>query len=96
MPSPINKKTLEHLAELARIELSAHEEEKFLKELESVLGYFEELKTVDTSSVSPLAGGTSEVNAMREDAERENTNSGKGKQDFPDDINGFLKVPPVF
>ena len=96
MSSPINKKTLEHLAELARIELTPHEEEKFLRELESVLGYFEELKTVDTSSVPPLAESTSKVNAMREDTERENTNQGKGNKDFPDERGGFLKVPPVF
>jgi aspartyl-tRNA(Asn)/glutamyl-tRNA(Gln) amidotransferase subunit C len=96
MSSPINKKTLEHLAELARIELSAHEEEKFLKELESVLGYFEELRAVDTSAVQPLAGRISEINVLREDTERENTNLGRGKNDFPSDTEGFLKVPPVF
>jgi len=96
MSSPINKKTLEHLAELARIELTEKEQGKFLKELESVLGYFEELKTVDTSKVLPLSGGTSSLNIFREDSERENTNQGQGKKDFPSDEKGFLKVPPVF
>jgi aspartyl-tRNA(Asn)/glutamyl-tRNA(Gln) amidotransferase subunit C len=96
MSSPINKKTLEHLAELARIELTPYEEERFLKELESVLGHFEELKAVDTSNVSPLAGGTSEINKMRADVERESTNLGAGKDAFPDGERGFLKIPPVF
>lgn len=96
MSSPINKKTLEHLASLARIELTEAEEKKFLKELEQVLAYFEELNSVDTSSVTPMSGGTDRVNAFREDSERQSTNQNAGKNAFPEEKDGFLKVPPVF
>lgn len=96
MSTPITKKTIEHLAELARIELTAHEEEKFLKDLQKILDYFEELKQLDTKDVVPMSGGTQLKNAFRDDTERENTNRGDGVDAFPETQDGFLKIPPVF
>lgn len=96
MHSSIDKKTLEHLAKLARIELDPNEEEKLLKDFASIIGNFEELKALDTSNTEPMTGGTSLRNAFREDEERENTDQGKGADAFPRPEKGFLKVPPVF
>lgn len=96
MSSPINKKTLEHLAELARIELKPEEEEKLLRDLSKILDHFKELQELDTSAVSPMTGGTALKNIFREDAERENTNHEAGIEQFPETKDGFLKIPPVF
>jgi len=77
----INKKTLEYLAELSRIELEALMPEsgrgpdqsigkKLLKDLQKILDYFEELKEVNTENVNgvkPVAGGMTKVNVFRED-----------------------------
>ncbi|NCO44806.1 Asp-tRNA(Asn)/Glu-tRNA(Gln) amidotransferase subunit GatC [Candidatus Wolfebacteria bacterium] len=67
MPDLINKKTLEYLAGLGRIELDKKHEEKMLGDLQNILGHFDELKEVDTEDVEPLAGGTIEKNVFRED-----------------------------
>ncbi len=96
MSSPINKKTLKHLAELARIELKPEEEEKLLCDLSRILDYFRELQGLDTSAVEPMTGGTTLKNVFREDDERENTNREAGVEAFPETKDGFLKVPPVF
>ncbi len=96
MASPITKKTLEHLAKLARIELDPAEEEKLLKDLGEILAYFGELQKLDTANVAPMTGGTDLKNAFREDTERENTNRGSGTDAFPEAEGGFLKIPPVF
>ena len=110
MASAINKKTLEYLAGLSRIKLEEKEEEKLLKDIGSILDYFEELKSLDTSGVEPtrppstssiaksgeVNGGTLLRNAFREDGERENTNRGEGIDAFPSPEKGFLKIPPVF
>ena len=96
MSSPIDKKVLEHLAELARIELDPEQEAKLLKDLVKILDYFEELKEVNTSRVEPLAGGSELKNIFREDTERENTLQGAGTESFPEHKDGFLKIPPVF
>ena len=92
----IDKKTLEHLADLARIELDPREEEKLLKDLGNIIGYFEELKSLDTSDIEPMTGGTNAKNIFRDDEERENTDQGKGVESFPNPEKGFLKIPPVF
>ena len=96
MASPINKTVLEHLAKLARIELDPKEEAKFLADLTEILDYFKELESLNTTNVTPMAGGTDLKNIFREDAERENTDRGAGVELFPETQNGFLKVPPVF
>lgn len=94
--SVIDKKTLEHLAELARIELDKREEEKLLKDLRNILVYFEELRKLDTAGVEPLAGGTRENNVFRNDEPERTPDTGKGKGQFPEVEKGYLKVPPVF
>lgn len=96
MSSPINKKTLEHLAGLARIELNPEEEKKLLQDLGKILDHFKELQAVDTSGITPLSGGGELTNVFRDDGERENTNHEAGIEQFPETKNGFLKVPPVF
>jgi len=96
MASPINKTTLAHLAKLARIELDPKEEEKILKDLMEILDYFKELEALDTKNVHPMTGGTDLENIFRDDAERENTDRGRGVESFPEAKNGFLKVPKVF
>jgi aspartyl-tRNA(Asn)/glutamyl-tRNA(Gln) amidotransferase subunit C len=91
----ISKKELENLAGLARIELKKEEEEKLLKDLEEILKYFEELKEIDTTGVSPMAGGTFTENVFRED-EKKNLGSKNITDSFPETKDGFLKIPPVF
>jgi len=100
MSSSINKKELEHLAELSRIQLDPKEEEKLLSDLGEILNYFEELQKLPTDDVPPMTGGTDLTNILREDdAEHggnESTNRGAGVDAFPESKDGYNKVPPVF
>ncbi len=104
MSPSISKKELEHLAQLARIELDPKEEEKLLHDLGAILDHFKELQTLDTADVPPMTGGTDLVNVLREDGVddlkenggHENTNRGAGVDAFPESKDGYLKVPPVF
>ncbi len=96
MASPINKKTLKHLAELARVELLGKEEERIFKDLQKILDHFEELKELDTENVSQMTGGTSLKNVFREDGKMTATNPGAGAHAFPKEKRGFLEIPPVF
>ena len=67
--SKIDKKQVEHIAELSRINLSDKEKEKFSKELSQILDYFEKLKEVNTENVSPISQVTGIKNVLREDEE---------------------------
>ncbi len=92
----ITKKELEHLAELARLELTKGMETKLLKDLEDILGHFEELKEVNTDKVKPMTGGTESVNIWREDEVDGRIPKEKALEQFPERAKGYLKVPPVF
>lgn len=93
----LNKKHLEHLAKLARLELKAHEEEKLLKDLEKILEHFRELEELNTKNVAPMAGGTDFKNVMRPDEVREDRlRRDEAITAFPEQEGGYLKVPPVF
>ncbi|MEK7554698.1 MAG: Asp-tRNA(Asn)/Glu-tRNA(Gln) amidotransferase subunit GatC [Patescibacteria group bacterium] len=95
----IGKRELEHLAELARIELHEKEKEKLIVDLGNILKHFEELKALNTDGVEPLTGGTSEKNVLREDADLGRpfgVEPGKLIEAFPDREGDYLKVPPVF
>lgn len=93
----ITKKSLEHLADLARLELHENEKEKFLGDLEKILDHFKELQEVNTENVQPMAGGTELKNVLRED---EDTGASLSPdlvvEAFPEKEKHWLKVPPVF
>ena len=92
----IDKKTLEHLAALSRIDIDPKKEEKLLGNLEKILAYFEELKAVDTDGIEPAAGGTTLTNVFREDKDSLRLPNEKALEQFPEKKNGFLKIPQVF
>jgi aspartyl-tRNA(Asn)/glutamyl-tRNA(Gln) amidotransferase subunit C len=90
----IDKKTLDHLAELSRIQLDSDEEQKILKDLQEILGYFDLLKEINTDNIEPLAGGTIEQNVFREEDVK---SEGKNLTDqFLEKEDNYLKIPPVF
>lgn len=95
--SEITKKSLEHLADLAKLDLTEKEEEKFMKDLDSILGHFRELQELNTDGVQPLTGGTSLKNVWREDGETKSSLKADPVVDaFPDKEGRWLKVPAVF
>lgn len=66
----LTEKEVEHIANLARIKLTEKEEDKFKKELSSILDYINKLNEVNTDNVKPLYQVTGLVNSMRVDENR--------------------------
>jgi aspartyl-tRNA(Asn)/glutamyl-tRNA(Gln) amidotransferase subunit C len=100
----ITKKEVEHIAKLARVELTDAEVEKYEKELSAVLGFVDKLAKVDTTNIEPLTGGTELANVMRDDTVNKElgiTNNGIETAAelvgaAPLHKNGYIKVPKVF
>ena len=67
----IDRKLLEHVAELARLKLTEDEINKFLPQLKEALEFFSKLQEVDTDNVKPSFQPVELKNVMREDAEKE-------------------------
>jgi aspartyl-tRNA(Asn)/glutamyl-tRNA(Gln) amidotransferase subunit C len=86
---------IKHIAKLARIKLTEKEEEKFEKELSSVLDFINQLNKVDTSKVDPAYQITGLVNSFREDGDRKGLPSEKLVDQAPQKENGFVKVKSI-
>jgi aspartyl-tRNA(Asn)/glutamyl-tRNA(Gln) amidotransferase subunit C len=63
----LTKKDVEYVSNLARLELSAQEADKFTGQLESILKYMEQLNKLDTSNVKPTTNVIGLKNVFRED-----------------------------
>ena len=67
----IDRKLLEHVAEIARLKLTEEEIKKFLPQLKEVLEFFSQLKEVNTDNVKPSFQPVELKNVMREDVAKE-------------------------
>ncbi len=93
----LDKKQLGHLAQLARLELNAGEETKYLNDLKKILDHFQELQAVNTDEVMPMTGGTELKSIFRPDEINENRlRPDTSVEQFPEREKNLLKVPPVF
>jgi len=94
----ISKEQVEHIAKLARIELTEEEKERFTKELSSILDYFEKLNQVDSSKVLPLAQVTGLEMVMRDDYVEKNKNweiKDKLLKEAPSKKDNYFKVTKI-
>lgn len=84
-------------ARLARIKLNPRESKTFGEDLKDILNYFEELQDLDTKKVSPMTGGTDIQNVFRDDElNPKKYRPTGGTEQFPEQKDGYLKVPKVF
>jgi aspartyl-tRNA(Asn)/glutamyl-tRNA(Gln) amidotransferase subunit C len=91
----IDKEEVRKVANLARLELTSEEEEKFTGQLNDILDYFEQLSELDTSKVKPTTRAIDVSNVMRSDdlqpfEKRESILEGS-----PDRDGEFFKVPKI-
>ncbi len=88
---------IDHLAHLARLELSAEEKTKFAEQLASVLGYFDKLKEVDTTGLEPSSQSIDLVNIFRTDEARDCDEEIKAKilANAPNKSGNYFKVNKI-
>lgn len=93
----ISEKEIEHLAELARIELKNEEKKSLAADLEGILSYFDELKEINTDTIVQKTGGSLTTNELREDDNSKlRIDKDLAIKSFPDRAGNLLKVPKVF
>lgn len=91
----ITIKDVEHVAKLARLELTDEEKEKFTKQLGDVLKYAEQMNEVDTTGIKPMAHAFDFVNVMREDKVVYEQTKEELMRNAPEEENGFFRVPKI-
>jgi aspartyl-tRNA(Asn)/glutamyl-tRNA(Gln) amidotransferase subunit C len=65
----VDKQTIDWVSELARLELSAREEQEMEAQLTRILDYMDVLNELDLDQIEPTAHTLGLTNVMREDIE---------------------------
>ena len=86
---------IKYVAHLARLKLSAAEEEKLGSQLGNILGYIEKLKAVDVSQVEPTAHAVPLLNVTRPDEVRPSLTNEEALRNAPAKANGLFIVPKI-
>jgi aspartyl-tRNA(Asn)/glutamyl-tRNA(Gln) amidotransferase subunit C len=91
----IEKKDVEYVAWLARLELSEEEKEKFTRQLGQVLEHAEKIKPLDTEDVEPTSHVIAMKNVMREDEVRPCLSQDEALSNAPSREGGYFKEPRI-
>lgn len=94
--SIMKKSDVQHLATLARLDLTDEELEKYAKELTDILGYVDQLKDVETDESGRIESAGVR-NVFREDGEPHETGiyTDDLLKSAPNTQDGFVKVKPI-
>jgi len=92
----ISLKDVEHVARLARLELSDADKERMRRELDSILSYIDKLRAVDTEGVEPTSHAVPLTNVMREDVTRPSFPQSDMLANAPERSGDFFRVPKIF
>ncbi|MFA6533807.1 MAG: Asp-tRNA(Asn)/Glu-tRNA(Gln) amidotransferase subunit GatC [Patescibacteria group bacterium] len=92
----ISQKEIEHIARLARLELTSADKKKYAGQLSEILDYIDQLKTVDTAGVTPTYQVTGLGDVSRADEIQPLEAVKAIKDNWPDRQGDYLKVPGVF
>lgn len=92
----ISKAQIDHLAKLARLDLTEKEKDKYAKQIGAILEYVGKLSELDTRDVEPLAHVVDLKNVIRRDEARSLSTSGKVLAEAPELAGRLIKVKKVF
>ncbi len=96
MAMSIEMSQVEHVADLARLQLSSEELARLSIQLSRILTYMEELNAVDTTGIpgttSVVAG---DANVLRDDEVQPSLPQGHALRNAPDAADGLFQVPHI-
>lgn len=91
----IEKKDVEYVAKLAKLELDETQKELFLKQLNDILEYFKQLNKLDTEEVEPTSYILNPANLFHDDETKTSLpqETVMGITKYQKD--GYIKVPKI-
>lgn len=91
----ITRAEVEHVARLARLELTETEKETFTGQMDAILAYVGKLNELNTDGIVPTAHAVPMENAFREDEVRPSIGIENALANAPERVEGFFRVPKV-
>lgn len=89
----VDKKTIEHVASISRINLTQQESEKLCTELSDILELFSVINEVNTDGIEPSFQPIEIKNVTREDVPEESLTQKKALKNAQQKEDGFFKGP---
>ena len=86
---------VEHIAALARLELTAEEKERYRLQLSAILEYAARLQELDTQGIPPTASVLPPVSVLRPDVPQTSLSREELLRSAPQAEDGQYRVPPV-
>lgn len=86
---------VEHIAELAKLDLSDQEKEQYREQLSSILEYATMLQNINTADIPPTASVLPERSVLREDKISNPLSPEKVLENAPQKLDQQFKVPIV-
>jgi len=91
----ISDAQVEHVAQLARLALSAEEKWRLTEQLNAILSYMEQLNEVPTEGVEPTAHVLDLVNVLRDDMVHQTLSADAALANAPETAHHFFVVPRI-
>ncbi|PQP84886.1 Asp-tRNA(Asn)/Glu-tRNA(Gln) amidotransferase GatCAB subunit C [Paenibacillus sp. PCH8] len=91
----ISNNDVQHVAKLARLNLTAEEEQTLTGQLNAILKYAEKLNELDTEDIEPTTHVLHVSNVMRDDENKESLAIEQVMRNAPEEEDGQFKVPAV-
>ena len=93
--STLTRAEVEHIAELAKIELTDAEKELFRDQLARILEYFRKIDELELKDVEPTTHVLDVSNVFRDDKPRESLPPGEVLKNAPEREGRYFKAPRV-
>ena len=91
----LTEKDVDHVAKLARLEISPQERELYTRQLAAVLGHADGLKKADVQGVRPTAHVLDLFNVLRADVAQPSLSREAALKNAPDKSKGCFRVPKI-
>lgn len=91
----IEKKEVEKLAHLARLDFNEEEKEEMMQDMDKIIGFVEKINELELDGVEPLVYMTDETNVMRKDEVITEVGKEKALRNAPDKDTDYFRVPKV-
>jgi aspartyl-tRNA(Asn)/glutamyl-tRNA(Gln) amidotransferase subunit C len=91
----ISRQDVQHVARLARLELTEAELERMRVEMDAILAYMDKLRSLDTTGVEPTSHAVPLRNVTREDEPVPSVPREAMLANAPDRAGDFFRVPRI-
>ncbi|MBT5862180.1 MAG: Asp-tRNA(Asn)/Glu-tRNA(Gln) amidotransferase subunit GatC [Gammaproteobacteria bacterium] len=91
----LDKEQVQHIAMLARLKLSDEEYAESVEKLSKIVDFVDQLSSVDTTNVLPMAHPVDAAQRLRPDDVTETNDRDHYQQNAPEVVDGLYLVPKV-